>query len=140
MKLLLIILISTIQLAICQLIPTIDNPNPSGSVGIGSNFINSEKLKIQQGFTVGTSFMGNQSTSYGMLSNHFQYEFKSNLQMSGGVHLLQRTGSIPAPFPNQNIDVLYNLNLKYQPWENAWIQLSISNLGSTNGTRGIFQP
>ena len=140
MKLLLIILISSIQLAICQIIPAIDNPNPLGSLEIGSNFLNSEKLKIQQGFTVGTSFMGNQSTSYGMFSNHFHYDIKSNLQMTGGVHLLQLTGNIPGPIPNQNFEVLYDLNLKYQPWENAWIQLSISNLGQVRSTRSIFQP
>ena len=140
MKLLLIIIISSIQLAICQLIPILDNSNSLGSLGIGSNFLNSEKLKIQQGFIVGTSFMGNQSTSYGMFSNHFQYDIKSNLQMTGGIHFLQKTGNIPGPIPNQDFDVLYDLNLKYQPWENAWIKLSISNLGQVGNTRSIFQP
>ena len=140
MKLLLIIIISSIQLAKCQLIPALDNPNSLRSLGIGSNFLNSEKLKIQQGFIVGTSFMGNQSNSYGMFSNHFQFDIKSNLQMTGGVHFLQRTGNIPGPIQNQNFDVLYDLNLKYQPWENAWIKLSISNLGQVGNTRSIFQP
>ena len=140
MKLLLIILISSIQLAICQLIPAIDNPNPLGSLGIGSKFLNSEKLKIQQGFTVGTSFMGNQSTSYGIYSNNFQYNIKSNLQMNGGIQFLHKTGNIPKIISNNNLDVLYNLNLKYQPWENTWIQLSISNLGSSEQRNNIFIP
>lgn len=139
MKLTFIIIISTIQLAICQFNSVIGNQSPISSTKLGMNFLNSEKLKIQQGVTFGTSLMGNQSTSYGMFSNNFQYSIKSNLQMTGGVHFLQKSGNIPGPIPNQNFDVLYDLNLKYQPWENAWIQFSVSNFG-INRRQAIFHP
>ncbi len=139
MKLTFIIIISTIQLAICQFNSVIGNQNPISSTKLGMNFLNSEKLKIQQGVTFGTSLMGNQSTSYGMFSNNFQYSIQSNLKMTGGVHFLQKSGNIPGPIPNQNFDVLYDLNLKYQPWENTWIQFSISNFG-INKRQSIFYP
>ena len=90
MKLYFIILISIFQLGICQFSPVIENQNLMSSTNFGSHFFNSEKLKIQQGFTFGTSLMENQSTSYGMFSNNFQYSIKSNLQMIGGVHFLQK--------------------------------------------------
>jgi hypothetical protein len=139
MKLHFIIIISIFQLGVCQFSPVIENQNPIGSTNIGAQLFNSEKLKIQQGFTFGTSLMENQSTSYGMFSNNFQYSIKSNLQMTGGVHFLQKSGNIPGPIPNQNFDVLYDLNLKYQPWENAWIQFSVSNFG-LNKRQNIFNP
>ena len=138
MKTHLIILLSILQFATGQLNPSIESTNPLGSLALGNNLFNSEKLKIQQGFSVGTSFSGNQSMSYGMFSNNFQYDFKSNLQMTGGVHFLQKTGNSPLPYQNNNFDVLYDLNLKYQPWENTWIQLSVSNMSPYRYRNKLF--
>tara|TARA_S200000501_G_C20862652_1_gene760571 strand:+ start:1361 stop:1783 length:423 start_codon:yes stop_codon:yes gene_type:complete len=105
---------------------------------IKNNFTNSEKLKIKQEFSVGTSFSKNYSTSYGMFSNKFQYDFKSDLLISGGIHLIQKSTNIPLPYQNDNFKLLYDVNLKYQPWENTWIQLSISNLDPHNYRNNIF--
>mgnify|MGYP001407646689 CR=1 FL=1 len=138
MKTYFISILLLLQFGLSQIIPQAEPYSPESTFSIGSNFLNSDKLKIQQGFSVGTSFLGNQSMSYGMFSNNFQYDIKSNLQMSGGVHFLQKTGNNPLPYQNNNFDVLYDLNLKFQPWENTWIQLSVSNLGPQRYKNNIF--
>lgn len=140
MKTLLITIILLLQFAQSQIIPQIEPTNPVGLLSLGNNLFNTEKFNIQQGFTVGTSFSGNQSTSYGMFTNSFQYELKPNIKMTGGVHLLQKSGNTLNPYQNDNFDVLYDLNLKYQPWENTWIQLSISNMGLKYNRNNLFTP
>jgi len=128
-----------LNIGFSQIIPQSEPYTPENIVSIGNNFLNSEKLKIQQGFSVATSFLGNQSMSHGMFSNNFQYDIKSNLQMTGGVHFLQNFGDSPLTYPNNNFDLLYDLNLKYQPSENTWIQLSVSNLGPYRNRNNIFR-
>ena len=140
MKTHLIIILSLLQIAFSQNTPILENNNPVNSLGLGNNLFNTEKLKIQQGFTVGTSFGGNESQSYGMFTNNFQYNIKSNLNITGGVHFLQKSGNNPYPMPQNNFELLYDLNLKYQPWENTWIQLSVSNFGLNKYRNNYFKP
>ena len=106
-------------------IPSSTIPGLTGELGL----FNSEKLQMQQGFTFGTSLMGNQSVSYGMLSNNFQYNVNSKINVSGGVHLLQRNPSLPGQFQSFNPDILYDVNIQYKPSEKAWFQLSFCNIG-----------
>ena len=55
---------------------------PASSIsGLADGLFDSEKLKIQQGFTLGTALMGNQSVSYGMLTNNFQLEVNPELRV-----------------------------------------------------------
>ena len=140
MKTHLIIILSFLQIVFSQNTPILENNNPVNSLGFGNNLFNSEKLKIQQGFTVGTSFAVNESQSYGMFTNNFQYNIKSNLNITGGVHFLQKSGNNPYLMPQNNFDILYDLNLKYQPWENTWIQLSVSNLGLNKYRNNYLKP
>ena len=133
MKIHFIIIIIYIQFAISQLIPNIDNHTQFKP-------LNSNKIIHQQKFSIGTSSNNNQTVSYGMFTNNFVYNIKPDLLVSGGIHLLQQSGQKPNQTQFQNIELLYDMNLKYQPWENAWIELSISNLSPFKITRNIFQP
>tara|TARA_B100001029_G_C14973275_1_gene401540 strand:+ start:418 stop:840 length:423 start_codon:yes stop_codon:yes gene_type:complete len=132
MKTYLITILLIFQFGLSQFIDSKNELDKTYFTLLGNNFLNSEKLLIEQGFSFGTSLSENQSMSYGIFSNNFQYKIKTNFEMTGGVHFLQKSGNNPIPYQNNNFDVLYDLNLKYQPWKNTWIQLSFSNLGPYN--------
>lgn len=103
-------------------------PAPSIS-GLTGGLFDSEKLIIQQGFTLGTALMGNQSISYGMLTNNFQLDINPEFKVTGNVHLLQRSQSLPGQFQSMNPDLLYDVSIHYQPWKNAWFKVSLANYG-----------
>ena len=112
-----------------QAVPGETQVAASSISGLAGGLFDSEKLRIQQGFTLGTALMGNQSVSYGMLTNNFQLEVNPELKVTGSVHLLQRSQSLPGQFQSLNPNLLYDVSIQYQPWKNTWFKVSLANYG-----------
>lgn len=110
-----------------QSIP-IENDIPSTTISrLTSGLFDNEKLIIQQSFTMGTSLTGNNNLSYGLLKNEFQMRINPKLNVTGGIHLLQKNEAIQGQFQTINPEILYDINFQYQPWKNTWLEFSIRN-------------
>tara|TARA_B100000941_G_C28428480_1_gene512843 strand:- start:449 stop:877 length:429 start_codon:yes stop_codon:yes gene_type:complete len=86
------------------------------------------KLNFNQQISFGTALSNNDSYSYGVFSNNFDYSFNKNINLKGGIHLLKNTNLNQNNYPNHNFDVLYNFEIKYKLSENTHMQISVNNI------------